>query len=193
MTSVIAREISALIRLWREGLSAELIAEELSIGRLRVLQASRELGLPRRCAPPWSASEDALLRQLAPTHTVVMLAGRLPGRTIHGIKRRADRLGIQIYRKRALFTPGEDAVIRARFGVEPVRSWMHLLPGRSADNITNRANLLGLRSGLWARSKRDRLEHHQSSKCLGKTPPRRGASFRPGGVRVVGVHSRPPP
>lgn len=141
-------ERAELSRLWHAGAPVEAIADRVGICRILVYREAREAGLPPRHHPRWTAEEDATLIRMAGSNASAAIAREIKGRSRSAISKRAAALGVQIHVDRRYFTPAEDAIIRANYGVAPVRSWMDRLPGRTRDRIIARARLLGLKSAL---------------------------------------------
>ncbi|EAM1813076.1 AsnC family protein [Salmonella enterica] len=107
----------------------------------------KPMGIPGRCpvcVRAWTPEEDELLISLYPSMTCKEMTTRLD-RTERGIRARA-RIFIQrgiLTAKRKLFTPEQDAFIRAnRHNMTVSEVATHL--GRLADCVSKRTRLLGI-------------------------------------------------
>lgn len=92
-----------------------------------------------RKGPLWTPAEDAIVRELAPTHEALDLLPKLPGRTVGAIFHRLQRLGIQ---KRRRWTRAEDTALELAWG-EPLDKLSRELR-RTKITIYARACALGL-------------------------------------------------
>lgn len=94
--------------------------------------------------------EDAIIREMYPTHTAKQISRRIPSHTQGAISIRAQTLGIKKSNsdeapRKLLFAPEEDAIIQQYYPThtaKEIRS--QFLPGRSVGSIQGRANTLGI-------------------------------------------------
>jgi hypothetical protein len=159
---------------YAEGLTCSDITRELP-GRTptAIAARARALGIATY-ARVWTPRDDALLRQLARTHSIHD-AARALGRTPAALRKRSARLGVApprdpgAPRNGAAWTADEDELLRLHPGLNPAK--LAELLGRSDAAVGRRLAELGLRAG------RHRSPHHTA-------PPRRNGTAAPGVVRA---------
>lgn len=95
----------------------------------------------------WTKDEDALLAELWPTLSVAQISERLH-RTVKGVYRRANRLGLTCGQPQAkkAWTPEDDAVLKANLGTMTYAE-IGVLLNRTDKSVKARALSLQLRGG----------------------------------------------
>jgi hypothetical protein len=92
----------------------------------------------------WTAEEDAILREIYSTRSLVSQLHRLPGRSFPAARMRAKRLGLADPAFNA-WTPEEDEVIRRAYANgTPIKVAIRELPGRKPRATISRAERIGL-------------------------------------------------
>ena len=162
--------------------------EDAELMRLRQLgrtyaQCAEALGrTPRACEsrwrtisrsnpsrrPPvslWTPEEDAMLKELWPVLSVEQLSERI-GRTVKGIYRRANRLGLTCGKQAAKlpWTPEEDAVLKENIGAMTYAEIGELL-GRTEKSVKQRALSLNVRGGSKPRPPKPRAGQRRCHDC----------------------------
>jgi hypothetical protein len=95
----------------------------------------------------WTPEEDAMLKELWPVLSMEQISERI-GRTVKGIYRRANRLGLTCGNQAAKvpWTPEEDKMLKENIGSMTYAEIGELL-GRSEKSVKHRALHLSLRGG----------------------------------------------
>ncbi|MFD1961612.1 hypothetical protein ACFSHP_25840 [Novosphingobium panipatense] len=132
-----------------------LLAEGFPARNSRSLgQRLRKLGYGRGWGRPWIAEEDALLRHAYATGASLTPLRERLGRTPHSIRWRAEALGLRGshvrrdgFRQGPVWTPEEEARLRADYGKVPTRQIAEAL-GRGVRAVLYHANHMGLVHGF---------------------------------------------
>ena len=166
---------------------------ELEVVTRAMLAAAR----PKRVSRPWTAEEDALVRENYRERGPRWCASELPGRTISATRQRAAALGVCVL---DLWTDEERAILRREWGEAGEKTLRGMLPGRTWCSIAQQAARMELgdpaqgkspieaavvRTGL-SRSLLLRVleeEGVQVSHRPRRAPPKRRRKGRPAGPR----------
>ena len=147
-------EDAELMRLRSLGLTWGQCAKKLGTKRTPGACASRATTLKSAAkrvskkATFWTKDEDAMLAELWPKLSVAQISERM-GRTLKGIYRRANRLGLtcgQTQATKKAWTPEDDAVLKANLGTMTYAE-IGVLLNRTDKSVKARALSLQLRGG----------------------------------------------
>jgi len=118
----------------------------------------------------WTPEEDALLKRLWPVLSVEQISERI-GRTVKGVYRRANRLGLTCGNQAAKvpWTPEEDKALKERIGSMTYAEIGELL-GRTEKSVKHRALSLNVRGGAKPRPPRPAGKMRRCHDCGKPTP-----------------------
>jgi hypothetical protein len=151
-----ADDLAYLVEQYTAGRSIQWLSDRMGYSRGVIARHVRAHGMMRGVyfRSRYSDDDIARLRAMTWPATIAEVRAAFPGRTIGSIRQLAHRLGIKARiingaKTGGAYTAAEDAIIRANYGVSPVRTWMHLIPGRTHKGlIVHARKTLGLRSGI---------------------------------------------
>ena len=118
----------------------------------------------------WTKDEDDLLAKLWPTLSVAQISERM-GRTLKGVYRRANRLGLTCGQPQAkkAWTPEDDAVLKANLGTMTYAE-IGVLLNRTDKSVKARALHLSLRGGAKPRLPKQKDHMRKCHDCGRPTP-----------------------